>query len=233
MLGLAATDRVPFMKHVFIITFGRTGSTALLKALNAIDGACIRGQNGALLCSLAEAAETLADKHRERSGNRARLTGNPWYGIGDSQPDAFAKALAESFVAHVLRPPEGTRITGFKEINYTDETLSDRAFDAVIRFMLDHFEDPHIVFLTRDPADASQSGWWQDRDRDVVMDVLDMTIERFRKAHAANPDRSFLIDHAEFDRTPAGLRPLLDWLGEDLPEAALAEALEERLLHLN
>ncbi|MDV7142304.1 sulfotransferase [Tropicimonas sp. TH_r6] len=221
------------MKHVFIVTFGRTGSTALLKALNAIDGAFIRGQNGALLCSLAEAAETLADKHRERSGNRARLTGNPWYGIGEARPDAFADALAENFVSHVLRPPEGTRITGFKEINYTDETLSDRAFEAVIRFMLTRFEDPRIIFLTRDPADASQSGWWQDRDRDVVIDVLEMTIERFQRAHAAHPDRSFLIDHAQFDRSPAGLVPLLDWLGETLPETVLADALEERLLHLN
>ncbi|NDR58937.1 sulfotransferase [Aliiruegeria sabulilitoris] len=221
------------MKHIFIVTFGRTGSTALLKTLNAIEGACIRGQNGALLCSLAEAAETLADRHRERSGNRARLTGNPWYGIDEANPDDFARSLAQSFARNVLNPPEGTRITGFKEINYTDETLTDRNFDAVLGFMLRYFEDPHIIFLTRDPVEASQSGWWQDRDQDVVTDVLEMTIERFHKAHAANPERSFLIDHADFDRNPAGLLPLLDWLGETLPMDLLANSLEERLLHLN
>ncbi|SDJ34882.1 sulfotransferase [Aliiruegeria lutimaris] len=221
------------MKHIFIVTFGRTGSTALLKTLNAIEGACIRGQNGALLCSLAEAAEALADRHRERSGNRARFTGNPWYGINEANPEAFAHSLARSFVRDVLNPPEGTRITGFKEINYTDETLTDRNFDAVLGFMLRYFEDPHIIFLTRDPAEASHSGWWQDRDQDVVTDVLEMTIERFHKAHAANPERSFLIDHADFDRNPTGLLPLLDWLGEMLPPELLEDSLEERLLHLN
>ena len=221
------------MKHVFIVTFGRTGSTALLKALNAIDGACIRGQNGALLCSLAEAAETLNNSHKERSGNRSLLTGNPWYGIGEADPEAFARSLARSFERDVLNPPEGTRITGFKEINYTDETLTDRSFDAVLRFMLRYFEDPHLIFLTRDPEEASRSGWWQDRDQQVVIDVLEMTIERFHRAHAANPERSFLIDHAEFDRNPAGLGPLLEWLGEALPVDVLANCLEERLLHLN
>lgn len=221
------------MKHVFIVTFGRTGSTALLKVLNAIDGACIRGQNGALLCSLAVATQNLQEKFRERSGNRARLTGNPWYGIGEAEPDAFARSLADSFTSHVLRPPEGTRITGFKEINYTDETLTDRDFRATLEFMLTYFEDARVIFLTRDPAEASQSGWWQDRDQDIVIDVLEMTVERFEKAHAAFPERSFLLDHSAFDRNPKGLRPLLDWLDEDLSDAALAAALEERLLHLN
>lgn len=221
------------MKHVFIVTFGRTGSTALLKVLNEIDGACIRGQNGALLSSLAEASASLADRQRERSGNRSKLPGNPWYGIQEAEPDVFATSLAESFTRHVLRPPPGTRITGFKEIAYTDETLTDRAFEATLDFMLTRFDDPRIVFLTRDPEEASHSGWWQDRDHDVVIDVLQMTIERFERAHAACPDRSFMIDHSEFDRNPAGLRPLIDWLGEDLADAALAGALEERLLHLN
>ncbi len=221
------------MKHVFIITFGRTGSTALLKALNAIDGACIRGQNGGILRYVAESVESLREHKREKVGRGEPGAGNPWYGIDEVNVKGFAKSLAEAFERNVLAPPPGTRITGFKDIRYTDEVLNDRQFESVLRFLLDNFDDPHVIFLTRDPAEACKSGWWQDRDQDVVIDVLEMTNERFRNAHAAFPRRTFLIDHSEFDGTPAGLQPLLHWLGEDIPEAALTEALSARLLHLH
>ncbi len=221
------------MKHVFVVTYGRTGSTALLKALNAIDGACIRGQNGGVLADLAEAVETLRDFAAERANDLALAAGNPWVGLGEARPDALARSLAEAFTRDVLAPPPGTRLTGFKEIRYTDEILSDRSFDATIRFMLEAFPDPRIVFLTRDPAQCARSGWWQDRDPEVVVDVLEMTMERFRRAHETHRDHSFMIDHATFDRRPVGLHPLVDWLGETVNQEVLAAALEERLLHLD
>ncbi|WP_068114090.1 sulfotransferase [Tropicimonas marinistellae] len=217
------------MKHVFIVAYGRTGSTALMHALNCIDGACIRGENGGMIRTLAEAA-TLAHAARRRHAHDSAEDTRPWYGAGDIRARRFGAAIARAFTRTILAPPEGTRLTGFKEIRYASDTLTDEDFEAVLRFMLECFDDPYVIFLTRDPEQVAESAWWQTRDREAVMDVLDLTVHRFRMAHEDYPDRTFMIDHGAFDTSPEGLRPLLDWLGEDVPSDVLARALLQRIV---
>ncbi|SFC95741.1 sulfotransferase [Tropicimonas isoalkanivorans] len=217
------------MKHVFIVAYGRTGSTALMKALNCIEGACIRGENGGLIQPLALSLD-LAQASKRRHVQDSQDVSRPWFGAEFMRPKRLGEGLARVFTRTILAPPEGTRITGFKEIRYASDLLTEEAFEAILRFMLTCFENPHVIFLTRDAEQVAESAWWQDRDRDVVLDVLDHTVHRFRMAHEDHPKRTFLIDHATFDGNPEGLRPLLDWLGEDAPPEALAEALSERIV---
>lgn len=216
------------MKHIFIVAYGRTGSTALMKALNCIEGACIRGENGGLLLPLAETF-ALSKAARRRHARDSRDDTRPWYGADQIRCQKFGAGLARAFTRSVLSPPDDARVAGFKEIRYTSDLLTDEAFDAVMTFMLTCFEDPRIVFLTRNPAQVADSAWWHDRDRDVVMDVLEHTVHRFQVAHEDFPERTYLIDHATFDGNPEGLRPLLAWLGEDAAPEALAEALSGRI----
>lgn len=219
------------MKHVFIVTYGRSGGTALMKVLNDIDGVCIRGENGGLIRPLSNAARTARQTRRRFSG-KTHGPDNRWHGAGAIQDTRFARSLAASFVQTVLRPPEGTRIVGFKEIRFTDDDVTDDQFRAIMDFMLGAFDEPRIVFVTRDPAQAAESGWWRDRDREVVIDILELTAERFIETHKRHPERTFVVDHAAFDHEPEGLRPLLDWLGEDVSAEQLARSLEQRLDHL-
>lgn len=219
------------MKHVFIVTYGRSGASALMKVLNDIDGVCIRGENGGLIRPLANAVN-MARTTRNRFSGKTLEADARWYGANTIRPQGLAKALAQSFVDNVLVPPEGTRVAGFKEIRYTDDDVMDGQFKAIIRFMLEAFEDSRVVFVTRSPQQAADSGWWRDRDRDVVIDILELTYERFVASHAEHPDRTFLIDHAEFDGNPEGLRSLLEWLGEEVSPEALAESLSVRLQNL-
>ncbi|SNT34738.1 sulfotransferase [Tropicimonas sediminicola] len=216
------------MKHVFIITYGRTGSTALMKALNSIKGACLRGENGGLLRPIAEAF-MISQRSRRRHGEASGPVSHPWYGAGEMRPHRFGTNLAQAFTRDVLAPPDGTRLTGFKEIRYTADGLTDQAFRGILRFMLTQFEDSRVIFLTRNPDEVADSAWWQTRDRDIVIDVLEATIERFRHAHEDFPEQTFLLDHASFNSDPEGLRPLLQWLGEEIPPEALAAALAERV----
>ncbi len=217
------------MKHVFIVAYGRTGSTALMRALNCIEGACIRGENGGMLLPIAE-AYALSQATRRRHGPDSHEVWRPWYGADRIRCQQFGEGLARAFSRDVLLPPENARLAGFKEIRYASDLLTDEAFDALLRFMLDCFEAPHVIFLTRDPEQVADSAWWQDRDRDVVLDVIDDTVHRFRMAHEDYPEQTFLIDHSAFDGNPEGLRPLLAWLGEDASGEALAKALADRIV---
>lgn len=216
------------MKHLFIVTYGRSGATALMKVLNDIDGICIRGENGGVFRPIANAAR-MATETRRRYLDQPPGPDQPWYGADGIRADAFARDLAAAFERNVLCPPEGTRITGFKEVRYTDDDVTDAQFRAMLRLMLEAFEDSRVVFVTRAPEEAAESGWWRDRDRDVVIDILELTAERFHAAHAKFPERSFILDHSEFDRSPEGLRPFLDWLGVEVSAEQLAASLAVRL----
>ncbi|NQX94486.1 MAG: hypothetical protein HRT64_06140, partial [Erythrobacter sp.] len=84
------------MKHLFVVTYGRSGSTVLQKLLNSIEGYCIRGENGGIVQDLAAAARTL-ERTQAQFGEFDKSTGHPWYGLSEIEPGAFATTLAESF----------------------------------------------------------------------------------------------------------------------------------------
>lgn len=219
------------MRHLFVVTYGRSGSTVLQNVLNTIPGYCIRGENGGMVTSLVDGCLAL---ERARSGLRRadRTQRDPWFGIQEADPDAFRKGLADLFVQTVLRPPPDCRTIGFKEVRYTPDNLGDDLFGEVTDFLLSKFEDARIVFNTRDAAEVAHSGWWAKRPADKVIPLIEHTNMRFAEAHARNPDSTFLIDYADYDGQPEGLVRLLDWLGEKLPPDQLARATNDRLTHM-
>lgn len=219
------------MQYLFVVTFGRSGSTALTNLLNAVPGYCIRGENGGALNALADAAHVVRDAH-DRFGHLADGPHTPWYGIDTIDPRAFAASLALAFTKEVLCPPPGTRVTGFKEIRYLPEVIGEDTFRHAMRFMLDAFPDARIVFNTRDVEKTLRSGWWKDRDADTARAQLTEATRWYREFHAKELKRTFLIDHSDYDGKPEGFAPLLAWLGEDLDEAQVAAIGAERLQHL-
>ena len=110
--------------------------------------------------------------------------------------------------------------------------MSDEEFDQVIAFMLTAFDDPRIVFNTRDWRQVSKSGWWAKQPPDEVRQIIEACDERFRRAHARYSDRTFMIDHADYNGNPDGFSPLLAWLGESLDEERVRGVSEKRLTHL-
>jgi hypothetical protein len=172
------------MEYVFIVTYGRSGSTLIQGLLNAIDGYCIRGENRAMVNHLSRAASAMVNLGQEITrANNAPDT--PWYGVTSAQPEAFAGRMAEGFVSDILAPPEGTRVTGFKEIRYTPEHMSDEEYEAAITFMADMFADSRFIFNTREAAQVARSGWWASDERYTPADVkriVQACDERFERS---------------------------------------------------
>ena len=133
----------------------------------------------------------------------------------------------------MLLPPDGARVVGFKEIRYNPEFLSEEQFDEVIDFIMTAFDEPRIVFNLRSWKELANSGWWAEWPRRKVRREIETCDARFRRAHARYPDRTFMIDHAQYDGKPEGLRHLLDWLGETVDDTVMQEVSERRLGHLD
>ncbi|NQW71859.1 MAG: hypothetical protein HQ453_03940, partial [Actinobacteria bacterium] len=99
------------LSYLTVVTYGRTGSTAIQSALNALPGVVMRGENyGAmrgLRAYLQSVAET-ADRHH------AGRPDHPWYGSARLDPSAVLADLRRHVVEFILRPGRGTRVIGFK-----------------------------------------------------------------------------------------------------------------------
>lgn len=227
--------------HVFVVTYGRSGSTLLQAILNDIDGYCIRGENQNALQHLAQAWITLTDSDeiakRRRLGADAAAPGipgfgtpeDPWFGAESIRPDALAARLGAAFVDTVLCPPPGTRVTGFKEIRYS---ARPGFLPRQLGFMRRAFPGARFVFNTRDPEAVARSGWWADLDPARVMAELSAADRAFAAYVERHPDHAMLVHYDTYRDTPEALRGLFAFLEEPFDRDRVAAVMARPLAHL-
>jgi hypothetical protein len=220
------------LRYVTVVTYGRTGSTALQVALNALPGVLVRGENyGALrgLNAYVQALAETADRHR---GGKPT---SPWFGARDLSPHGVVDDLRRHVVDTVLRPAADTSWVGFKEVRY--EPGHFPTYNDLLNYLL--FLDkllPGIAFLmnVRDPEDASRSGWWPDNANAVEV----LTTTRNWLTDAATDLTSMLgngraevVDYEDWTREPEVLIDALVRLGLPRDDDAVRAALGQRLEH--
>lgn len=217
---------------VFVITYGRSGSTVLMNLLNAIDGYCIRGENNNALFSLYQGWAAVAQSSNLRFlRNRGTPTTpeQPWYGGETTRPRALRDGVVRTFCDAVLAPPPGTRVSGFKEIRHPrDPDL----FRGYMDFLLQAFPQAKIVFNTRHHADVVKSGMFADKSPEAVTRRLRLSDDLFAAYAAANNDRCLVLHYDDWKGRPEAMRPLFTFLGAPYDAARVTEILNTRLTHM-
>jgi hypothetical protein len=211
---------------VFVVTYGRTGSTLLQKLLNTMPGVYVAGENFDIVHPLFEAWRN-AGVLKEKYGWGHQASDHPWHGALAADPRVFGASLADAFVRDILKPPRGTRLAGFKEIRYLTDDL-----EAQLAFMAEVFAPARFVFNTRAVDAVAQSAWWKDVDKDD----LTADIARFEAQAAAfsamHPAQCVTVDYACWTVDAEALRPVYALLGAPFDAAAVANLLSVRLEHL-
>ncbi|GAA1917900.1 sulfotransferase family protein [Nocardioides hwasunensis] len=206
------------LRHVFVMTYGRSGSTLLMGILNSIPGWLLRGENRHAMRHLYEFHRSgLAERARVDPQKASRPT-HPWFGIEAFPEDAsltHIRALAE---ATLLRPEPGTRVTGFKEIRWYDEDLPD-----YLAFLRQVFPGARFVLNTRKLEDVAASNYWTRKD-DPLGQVQRIEAKMLEAA-AGLGDDVFHVRYDDFVADPEALRGLFDWLGEDYDRGAVEAVL--------
>ena len=146
------------MRHAFIITFGRSGSTLLMGYLNRLEGACIRGENKGAVIPLWRHYRRVQEVAAMKGLHNAHTPTHPWYGMDTLDVDDLRRDLGGYVTRQFCRPTAGAHTVGFKEIRHTPEWIDD--LDDYLAFLLELFEDTRLVFHTRAVVDAAKSGWW-------------------------------------------------------------------------
>ena len=221
-------ERFPELKrNIFIVTYGRTGSTLLQSLVQTLPACTIRGENHNVLESIWNAAMR-ARMTRGTWGNEPRSENHPWFGAETIRPMLFGSAMIDAMIDHVLVPPRNARYFGFKEIRYN--AFGER-FDDVMDFLRFHFKDPIFVFNTRNVEDVAKSAWWKDwKPADVARLVSDMD-RRFNAYHAAHKDSSLMMSYEHFSQDPLAIKPLFDMLNEPFDQQKAEQVLATRLTH--
>ncbi len=212
---------------IFIVTYGRSGSTALQSILQTVPKSHIVGENYLALEGLFLASKRIRKAYRTW-GKKPRPKSHPWYGADQLKPNRFETRLAKVFIEEAIQPPRDTRWIGFKEIRYP--RLADD-FPAFLEFCQRAFPNPFFVFNSRNGDDVAKSKWWANQPRDQVLDLVSTMDARFSEYADTHPHRSHHVFHEQTCSDLTSLQPLFDKLGEPLDLETAQKILATPLTH--
>lgn len=216
--GLA---KYPFL---FIVSYGRSGSTLLTGLLNTLPGYQINGENEGALVALFKAVESLRYA-RNMYSRRNDSSEKPWFGASRISPDDFAREGIDAFFSAVLRPSGSARAVGFKEIRHTERHLNEKGLVAYLDFLTASFPGAALVFNVRNVVDTARSGWWRKSDQGQVEGNLQRLRDRMTDYAQANPKNTFVFDYDSLMADAGYFARLCDFLGEKHDPGAVAAVL--------
>lgn len=222
------------MRFVFIVTYGRSGSTLLLNLLNALPGYQIRGENNNTLLHIFRTWNALQKAYSISNtikNQRVTAPEHPWYGIENTQAAPFGKALVQAFIDHVLCPDPDACVSGFKEIRYSN---AGEDFEDYLNFIHAHFPGCRFIFNTRNHADVVKSGWWPSwyaAEPEVVSDILTRSDQYFKAYQDKYPERGILMHYDDYTKDRSLFRGLFELIGEDYDQDLVDRVMDRRLTH--
>lgn len=194
------------LDFLFVLTYGRSGSTLLQNLLSTATGVLVRGENQGVLYKLYE-YHSRALYHRDRLADNDPLPPtHPWWGI-DGYPEQHALAMMRQLVLSTLiRPLPDSRIVGFKEIDWPSGALPE-----YVDFLRAVFPGARFVINTRRLEDVARSKWWALRP-DAGEHLAGLEKELLDVADSLG-DLAFRIHYDDYCADHDSLRPLFAWLG--------------------
>ncbi|MEO9682408.1 MULTISPECIES: sulfotransferase family protein [Rhodobacterales] len=220
-------------RFVFIVTYGRSGSTLLQNLMNAIPGYQIRGENNNALLHMMQAWRNIEASDPLKGMRAAQETSNqthPWFGGELIDPDRFGHGLAKCFTETVLNPDPDVRVSGFKEIRFH---TNPNMFMHYLDFMHKYFPNAKFIFNTRDHASVAKSGWWAERPPQAVLKILEKAEQLYKNYLIKHSDRGLLMHYDDYVADVTALTPLYEFLEEEMNMDVIEGVMSKKLTHLS
>ena len=230
--------------YVFVVTYGRSGSTLLQSYLNSFDGYCIRGENGNILSHLASIANivdtednyTMRREDKELPHDQRKwflkpimqTPSDPWFGVENVDQAALADSLRSLFVTNFLNPPAGTRVAGCKEIRWMD--LGPDFFPKFLGQVEAIFPKTRFLFLKRNAADVAKSSFWGNHPAEKVRDFV-ATSDRAFSAYAEGKENCLVLSYEKMTASTDCFEQVADFLGERFDRDQAQGVLGHHLKH--
>lgn len=216
-------------RSLYVLTYGRSGSTLLTGYLSMLPGIDLRGENYLYMLPFAESDERIWQLSKLRYSDRHK-TSSPWYGSQQSSYPRYRRHLRKLLLDQLypLRPIPKT--VGFKEIRWWYR-LSPERFERDLNWLLDLFPRGGVVLLTRDLEKVFAGAWWaemSDAERSNA-EVQLRQFEQLAKEYVAKyPERGFHVTYEGFTADQEMARGLTEFLGLPFRERVWRKALGTR-----
>ena len=158
----------PTPHFVFVVTYGRSGSTLAQGMLNTLPRTLVRGENNLYLLPMFRAYASLESFKDKFGGPGAAKASSAFYGLREVDLDAFAVSVRQLVQQQLLgdvAPSDIDRL-GFKEVLW--HRIKPEEWSDFFGFMDVAFDDPRYVLNRRDVAMTSTSGFWQKKEPGVA-----------------------------------------------------------------
>ena len=214
-----ADAAAPDLGYVFVVTYGRSGSTLLSGILNSMPGYLIRGENSGALRHLFEFHRTMAQESERAGKHLLRQRTHPYFGIGDFPAARSIDGIRRLVLDTVLRPRTETRVTGFKEIRWDHSDLAE-----YVDWLREVFPGARFVINTRAHEDVLKSKWWAEGDKSARLAEVESRILALGEELG---EAAYRVHYDDYVAEPETLRGLFEWLGEEFDAARVREVLEK------
>ncbi len=218
-------------RYVFVVTYGRSGSTLLQSVLNSTPGTQIRGENGNVLYFLYRSLSCANQAIRSRAKDPApRLPDHPWFGFNEIKARRFDATLLNAFVRDVLVPDPAAQVIGFKEIRYTSLSIAKGDFAPYMDFLLNRFPQARIVFNSRRADDVLVSSFMAVGQPDQTRLVLREADQMFAD-YDRSSDRTIHMHYEDYVADHGLIHKMLDFLELAWSADRVAAVMKKRLVH--
>ncbi|MBA2550783.1 MAG: sulfotransferase [Nocardioidaceae bacterium] len=207
------------LDYLFIVTYGRSGSTLLQGLLSSIPGYLIRGENGGAVFHLYRFHTRVAVSRKEQGPGTEPTSA--WYGIGGYSDATAYQEIRRLILTTLIRPEPDSRVVGFKEIRWRQGDLGD-----YVSFLRDVFPGARFIVNTREHEEVARSKWWAKRP-DALPAIAKAEGEMLALAERLGSD-FFHIHFNNYVGDPQQLRGLFDWLSAEFDEARIAEVMSRK-----
>jgi len=220
-------------RYVFVVTYGRSGSTLTQGMLNTLPRTLVRGENNLFLLPIFRAYAGLETFQAKFGGPGSVKAASAFYGLGEVDLDAFASSVRDLVQRQLLGavPLSDVDRLGFKEVLW--HRIKPAEWEGFFAFLDLAFDHPLYVLNRRDIAMTSTSGFW----RKKAPGEAERQIRRVRKLQdhlrESRPERTFdtrFEDMTSDDRAVAGtlLRGLAEFVTGSCDDDLLAALFATR-----
>lgn len=209
------------LDYLFVVTYGRSGSTLLMGLLNTLPGYLVRGENGDALHHLFLFHTGLVTESKRRSQTKSREPTHPFFGIADFPRRRSLAGIRRLVLDTVLRPGQDTRVTGFKEIRWYQPDLED-----YVAWLRKVFPGARFLVNTRNLDDVVKSKWWA-KNADSMARVTEIE-QRILALAESLGDAAYRVHYDDYVADPSVLEGMFRWLGEKYDETTVRETMAIR-----
>ncbi len=187
----------PTFRYVFVVTYGRSGSTLTQGLLNALPRTVVRGENNFYLLELFRAWERVRAFRRVHMKHNPQAGHSAFYGLHEIRPISLVRSARATVTGHLLgsEPASQVDVLGFKEVLW--HQVEPEETEAFFDFLDKTFPGVKFVLNQREHENVVGSGFWQGHDEAEVMGAIRRVEEIQQFLRGSRPDRSLDVHYEQ------------------------------------